>query len=1049
MFKEYIQLYKQYSEKYGNQTAIFLMVGSFYELYDIQENETGETECNILEIIDILGIQLSTKKTGDFSVGQTGLFAGFPDYVLHKWAGRLTSAGWTVVIVDQIKDTRGKVSERRVSRILSPSTHIENISSTDIPYIATLYFIPSESTSGIQFGIAILDLTTGKTITYSGIEKISSGQNDLWTADELTQMLNVYAPKELLVYWHSSNPSNRLPDDIFFRRMFNLSSSTAIHRRVVKTLGGFSSECVRNEYLQKVYTIQSLLSPKTYLGLQTETEELALVYLLQFVEEHFPSLLKSFQRNERWTPQSRLICGNHALTQLQMIGNKTNETVVYLFNKCITPMGKRAIRERLITPFSNAIEIQFRLNQVQEYMSWSEEQTRMLEKQLRFMFDLPRLHRKMLCGTIHPSEIVQLFQTYNAIERIGTIIPSLKEAESYLNPLFTDKQWREYQQVFHAHFSEIKAQQFSEDRTAFNSDMYPDIARIEKDIELVLNGFQLLRQEIAETGGLPLDVIRLEKREKEPFGIRASLGTLQQLKKHLSKLPEGFKCSELKSGGWIDCSRLQQLNTSLQKLRESLVIQVRRYIVEACLAISNIGQSIWKDMENWVSNLDCTQCIGRVSRERGFCCPEILGQNTEESSVDIRQIRHPLVEACSISKVEYVKHDISLGDTSSNWSNSTNSSNYTKGWLVYGMNASGKSTLMKAVGICILLAQAGCFVPAQSMRLVPFHAIYTRILNQDNLFAGLSSFAVEMAELRDILRHANSHTLVLGDELCSGTESISAQALVSSGIQWLCSKSAKFIFATHLHGLTDVLDIDKLKMQVWHLHVEYNPSNGKLIYDRSLRTGKGSSLYGLEVARAMDLPFEFIEQALQNRNRMIGAKRMDETSNSTWNREIFKKECEVCHKNICSELEVHHIVPRSKADSEQRLPDGSHMNDKRNLIVLCQKCHDHIHAGQIEIGRFKMTSEGPKREIQHNPKINREIENKIENKIENNQKTEPVMTTKSKSSSKWSEEDLDIIRETLKTCTNLSLKSIRGYLSSKYCIEINESYLGKIRKTLY
>ena len=105
------------------------------------------------------------------------------------------------------------------------------------------------------------------------------------------------------------------------------------------------------------------------------------------------------------------------------------------------------------------------------------------------------------------------------------------------------------------------------------------------------------------------------------------------------------------------------------------------------------------------------------------------------------------------------------------------------------MNASGKSTLMKATGICILLAQAGCFVPAKEMILRPFRSIYTRILNQDNIFAGLSSFAVEMSELRDILRNATSNTLVLGDELCAGTESISAQALFILQISaFFCSR---------------------------------------------------------------------------------------------------------------------------------------------------------------------------------------------------------------------------------------------------------------------
>jgi DNA mismatch repair protein MutS len=296
-----------------------------------------------------------------------------------------------------------------------------------------------------------------------------------------------------------------------------------------------------------------------------------------------------------------------------------------------------------------------------------------------------------------------------------------------------------------------------------------------------------------------------------------------------------------------------------------------------------------------------------------------------------------------------VKHNVGLGQGN-------------KGWLVYGMNASGKSTLMKATGLCVLLAQAGCFVPAKEMTLKPFKAIYTRILNQDNLFAGLSSFAVEMSELRDILRNSNEHTLVLGDELCAGTESISAQALVASGIQWLSAKNAKFIFATHLHGLPNVINTSELGVEVWHLHVEYDPITKKLVYDRSLRPGNGSTLYGLEVARAMDLPFEFIEQALKNRHQIMGSVKQEEATSSTWNTDIVRKVCEVCHKAITSDLEVHHIKERASA-SNGILEDGSHMNDKRNLIVICEACHDKVHNRTIDIGPIKMTSDGPQREI--------------------------------------------------------------------------------------
>jgi DNA mismatch repair protein MutS len=333
---------------------------------------------------------------------------------------------------------------------------------------------------------------------------------------------------------------------------------------------------------------------------------------------------------------------------------------------------------------------------------------------------------------------------------------------------------------------------------------------------------------------------------------------------------------------------------------------------------------------------------------------------------------------------------------------------------------------MKATGICILLAQAGCFVPAKEMTLNPFRAVYTRILNQDNIHAGLSSFAVEMSELRDILRNATPYTLVLGDEMCAGTESVSAQALVASGIQWLSEKKAKFIFATHLHDLPSL--IQTKDVDIWHLHVEYDPVTKKLTYDRSLRPGNGSSLYGLEVARAMDLPFEFIEQALKNREKMLGSVQTSLAKSSAWNREIVRKECELCKTQIVSELEVHHISPRASAVN-QRLADGSHMNDKRNLIVICQTCHDAVHADTIEIAPLVITSDGPER-------------------VTVTVAAEPAVTAVTNRKGKWSDEEMEIIMKMLRTYSSLSIKAIRGKLSQIHSIEISDSALSKFKKTI-
>lgn len=160
-----------------------------------------------------------------------------------------------------------------------------------------------------------------------------------------------------------------------------------------------------------------------------------------------------------------------------------------------------------------------------------------------------------------------------------------------------------------------------------------------------------------------------------------------------------------------------------------------------------------------------------------------------------------------------------------------------------------------------------------------------------------------------------------------------------------------------MHDIPNVIDVNSLGVEVWHLHVDYDPISKVLKYDRSLRKGSGSSLYGLEVARAMDLPFAFIEQALKNRHRIDGSTDVTKAKNSSWNASIIRKECENCGMQITKELEVHHIKERNSA-VKGILENGTHMNNMRNLIVVCQKCHDNIHNNSIEIGSVIQTSEG-------------------------------------------------------------------------------------------
>jgi DNA mismatch repair protein MutS len=278
------------------------------------------------------------------------------------------------------------------------------------------------------------------------------------------------------------------------------------------------------------------------------------------------------------------------------------------------------------------------------------------------------------------------------------------------------------------------------------------------------------------------------------------------------------------------------------------------------------------------------------------------------------------------------------------------------------MNASGKSSLMKAIGLCALLAQVGFPVPAATCRLTPFTAIFTRILGNDNLWAGLSSFAVEMTEFREILRFADARSLVLGDELCSGTESLSATALVAAGVEHLTSVGTKFIFATHLHELTSVLkntclqaalpDIASLStVKAVHLKVTYDAATDRLIYDRALAPGSGSALYGLEVCRALDLPPAYLERATVLRKTLAG---WTAPSVSTYSAATVVDACAVCGSG--HRLETHHIRPQVDAVAAEA--EGVDLDAAGNLVCLCDSCHDDHHAGRLEITGWQDTSTG-------------------------------------------------------------------------------------------
>ena len=312
-------------------------------------------------------------------------------------------------------------------------------------------------------------------------------------------------------------------------------------------------------------------------------------------------------------------------------------------------------------------------------------------------------------------------------------------------------------------------------------------------------------------------------------------------------------------------------------------------------------------------------------------------------------LRHPLIEHIQTSEI-YVTNDIALGGENITGNDDTTPS----GILLYGTNAVGKTSLIKALGISVIMAQAGLYVPCSSFSYRPYRSIFTRILGNDNIHRGLSTFAVEMIELRTILKMADNRSLILGDELCSGTESDSALSIFAAGIERLHEIGSSFIFATHFHEIVEFDEVKALtRVKAKHMTVVYNRELDALVYDRKLKDGPGDSMYGLEVCKALDLPQQFLDRAHMIRNKYNRQTNADiDMTASHFNKKKIMGRCEMCGKKG---TEVHHLQHQKHANEQNRIRHF-HKNHLANLITLCEGCHDEFHKTETQYERKKTTA---------------------------------------------------------------------------------------------
>lgn len=948
---QYISLYKEYKEKYGRRVAVLLQVGGFFEMYDLVHAQTGESQANVQELVEFLGRYVAPKPTTDPLWHH--LFWGFPEHSLPIYERKLIEGDYTVVVIAQVNDTFGNVAGRELKYILSPGTFVDMDAQTseksEDRHIVGILIDSFAEQGKPKWYVAssAFQIATGKAASTEDAVTIVDGNPVL---DAFEPFWSVFQPSEIVV-WHHSLGISEMTVRSWFRGFQGLIHVYETPKDAL-TPAGSRGRC---EFLQRLYKPEYSLSIAEYLGLEMYHQAFqCLAQLLEFVQTHTPSYLENLESHTFWTPENELLLGNSALTQLAMLPTgKPTECLLHWIQKAQTAGGRRTLRERCLKPITDVKELEERQQRIEDLRK---QRSPEMDCAFRGIFDISRLHRKFQVGKGQATDLQQLLLSYQKIEQLLTRMTGTSSAA---------KDSDIFQTTLHdclEHWSLERLQMCGTEHVLgigpahpWHRGIHAHLDELEDQWSCITEQVTKLKREWEAMVGED-DCLKLEWRNDAPF-------TIQTTKRRATSIQTVSNQRSRPNVQAITKGSTAVVVLSTPVL-ESLNIKAIEVWSSWTQAVSEQWRKDWSEWSfeegivEWVNCLDAEYALARVAEEYGYVRPQYI-ETLHTAGVSIQDMRHPIIERVH-QGIPYIPHSLELGCLVG--SLETPTAKASSGILLYGVNAAGKSSLSKALGLCVLLAQCGIPVPARIMKLAPYQALFTRILGNDNLWAGMSSFVVEMTEFRSILRSAGPRTLVLGDELCAGTETVSATAIVAAGIQTLAEKKTQFLFATHLHELMEMSEITELSTVLpYHLTVQADSRpGGKLKYDRQLKPGSGSQMYGLEVCRGLDMDADFLAKAIHIRK--VLEKRPNIAKMSRYNASVSVHVCNICGST--DDLETHHIVPQKSADIHGFVDVGKHKNDAGNLAVLCESCHSQHHTGVLHIQGWIQTTGGRMLEVQ-------------------------------------------------------------------------------------
>lgn len=933
IYEDYIDYTNEYRKKYGFHTVVFLQVGDFFELYAVQ-NE-GETEgADIFRIGDLCNLQV-TKKNKALPEGRSNPYmAGFPLAIVQKHVQTLTNNNYTVVIIRQV--TPPPNVKREVTEIISPAT---NTTSTSVDGNFLMVCNWSIENNLLSVGIATMDVTTGQSYVY---EAYSTKSDESFALDEATRMLSTHTPKEIVLI---GNAATRHKVEQLFH-----DSSRCVHFCWDHNISVFEKCAYQNEVLGKAFP-----SSKTGAGLLTAIEachlemmdiaRTAFVYMIQFAYEHHEKLIIALRTPTILTSRGKLTLEYNSALQLNVIGClQGDRPLCQLLNRCGTAFGSREYKHRLTSPICDVHELQRRYDAIGQFMKG--DLAARVHKLLTQIQDLERIARRMVMGSFSPIDWVGLHQSLQNTKLVAELTDNTSCNDMVVEMMASYESALDIEECAKYLVSDIRG-------NVFQHGVFTHLDKLSETYEACFETIQSMANAITgcdESGGDSC-LCRVDSNDRDGYYLTMTKKRWDNASQRRPTLLKEYSAKPLSASSSV----LKITSTVIHQCSEKIFECQRKLTSHVTECFKNfvakwIGDHATKMQVvlQWLSDVDVACTNARNATEYGYCRPT-LDQSESGSFLKCVGMRHPIIERIS-TDVDYVTNDIDLGGTSQYQS-----------LLLYGINASGKSSFMKAIGLNVIMAQAGMYAACTSMHLHPYQHVFTRISGADNIYRGMSSFTVEMTELNNILHRCDEYSLVLGDELCAGTESVSGIAIVSAGIDYLYKRRATFVFATHLHELTDVPIVKSLpKIRIAHMHIEMDTRTKSILYFRLLQDGQGSRVYGLEVCEALGLPHDFMKVANEVRRHVQGMPDMFVPSNaSRYNKQVLVNDCKVCGKPA---TETHHIRYQCTATENGMVSPGVHVHRESNLVPLCEECHLKEHHGEFRILGYMQTSNG--RELQ-------------------------------------------------------------------------------------